>query len=217
MKQFIELPYTLHRNDAHWVAPLRIAVKELLDREKHPFYANAELQSYLALRDGRVVGRVAAVFDKAHNRFHEVNAGFFGFYESVDDPEVANALLSQARTWVKAKGADFLRGPANPSSNYEWGMLIDGFDRDPMIMMTYNPPYYPALMDKTGLRKSKDLYAYLSNANTIEMKKIDRVADRVLATTGVHIRPIDMKNFGRDVEKVWSTTPPGPRTGDSSP
>ena len=203
-KQFIELPYLLHRDDIHWVPPLRIAVKELLDREKHPFYANAETQLYLAMKDGRVAGRVAAILDRAHNRFHEENAGFFGFFESIDDPEVASALLSQARTWVKAKGAGFLRGPVNPSTNYECGMLIDGFDTDPMIMMPHNPRYYPALMDQTGLGKSKDLYAYLSSTKTIETRKIDRVADRVLATTGVRVRPIDMKNFQRDVEKVWN-------------
>jgi GNAT superfamily N-acetyltransferase len=203
IKQFIELPYELHRDNSHWVPPLRIAVKELLDREKHPFYANAETQLYLAMKDGRVAGRVAAIVDRAHNRFHQEKAGFFGFYESADDVEVAQALLAQARSWVKAKGAEFLRGPVNPSTNYECGTLVEGFDSDPMIMMTYNPPYYPALMDKIGLRKCKDLYAYLSNANTIEMKKIDRVADRVLATTGVRVRPIDMKNFQRDVEKVW--------------
>jgi GNAT superfamily N-acetyltransferase len=202
-KRFIELPFDLHRHDVHWVPPLRIAVKELLDREKHPFYANAETQLYLALNDGRVVGRVAAILDRAHNRFQEENAGFFGFYESVDDGAVARALLSQALAWVKGKGADFLRGPMNPSTNYECGMLIEGFDTDPMIMMPHNPPYYPALMDQTGLRKSKDLYAYLSNSQTIDTHKIDRVADRVLATTGVRVRPIDMKNFQADVERVW--------------
>jgi len=190
IKQFIELPYELHRDNSHWVPPLRIAVKELLDREKHPFYANAETQLYLAMKDGRVAGRVAAIVDRAHNRFHQEKAGFFGFYESADDVEVAQALLAQARSWVKAKGAEFLRGPVNPSTNYECGTLVEGFDSDPMIMMTYNPPYYPALMDKIGLRKCKDLYAYLSNANTIEMKKIDRVADRVLATTGKEMKQI---------------------------
>jgi GNAT superfamily N-acetyltransferase len=201
--QFVQLPYDLYRNNPHWVPPLRMAVKELLDREKHPFYANAETQLYLAMKDGQVVGRVAAILDRAHNRFHEENAGFFGFYESIDDAEVAHALLSQARTWVKGKGADFLRGPVNPSTNYECGMLIDGFDSDPMVMMPYNPAYYPALMDKTGLRKSKDLYAYLSSTQAVDSRKIDRVADRVLAKTKVRVRPIDMKNFQADVERVW--------------
>jgi hypothetical protein len=203
LTEFVELPFRLHRDDPHWVPPLRLAVRELLDRAKHPFYANAEAEFFLARRDGRVVGRVAAIFDKAHNRFHEENAGFFGFFECIDDPAVARALLDRARQWVLDHGARFLRGPVNPSTNYECGMLIDGFDSDPMVMMTYNPPYYAALMESAGLRKSKDLYAYLSNANVIDMKKIGRVADRATATNGVKIRPINMKDFATDVAKVW--------------
>jgi len=203
LKEFVELPYRLYRDDAHWVPPLRIAVKELLDRAKHPFYANAEMELFLARKDGQVVGRVAAILDKAHNRFHGENAGFFGFFECINDSAVAAELLQQARRWVFDRGAGFLRGPVNPSTNYECGMLIDGFDFDPMVMMTYNPSYYPALMDRVGLRKAKDLYAYLSNANTIDMKKIGRVADRVTATNGVKVRPINMKDFAADVERVW--------------
>ena len=203
LKEFVELPYALYRDDPHWVPPLRIAVKELLDRAKHPFYANAETELYLARRDGKVVGRVAAIWDKANNRFHEEKAGFFGFFESVNDPAVAEALLSAARKWVSGKGAAFMRGPVNPSTNYECGMLVEGFESDPMVMMTYNPRYYPALMEQAGLRKAKDLYAYLSNANTIEMKKIDRVADKVLKTTGVRVRPINMKDFDAEVARVW--------------
>ena len=203
LNEFVELPYTLYRDDPHWVPPLRIAVKELLDKAKHPFYANAETELYLARKDGKVVGRVAAILDKAHNRFHEEKAGFFGFFESVNDPAVATALLSAARKWVFTKGAEFLRGPVNPSTNYECGMLIEGFDSDPMVMMTYNQRYYPALMEQAGLRKSKDLFAYLSDANTIEMKKIDRVADKVLKTTGVRVRPINMKDFDAEVARVW--------------
>jgi GNAT superfamily N-acetyltransferase len=96
-----------------------------------------------------------------------------------------------------------LRGPVNPSTNYECGMLVEGFDSDPMVMMPYNPEYYPALMEQVGLRKSKDLYAWLSNANTIDMNKIGRVADKVLGKSGVTVRPIDMKNFAAEVAKVW--------------
>jgi len=204
LKQFIEFPFTLYRGDPHWVPPLRIAVKELLDRSKHPFYANADAEFFLARRDGRVVGRVAAVFDKAHNRFHEEQAGFFGFFESIDDAEVAQALLTRAWQWLQERGAGFMRGPVSPSTNYECGLLIDGFNSDPMVMMTYNPPYYAALLEKAGMRKSKDLYAYLSNANTISMEKIGRVADKALRSTGVRVRPIDMKNFNADVERVWN-------------
>jgi len=200
---FVELPFKLYRNDPHWVPPLRIAVKEPLDKKKHPYYANAETELFLARRDGQVVGRVAAILDKAHNRFHEEKAGFFGFFECANDQEAATALLREARQWVSAKGAEILRGPVNPSTNYECGMLIDGFDSDPMVMMTYNPRYYPDLMEQAGLRKAKDLYAYLSNANTISMDKIERVADKVFKTEGVRVRPINMKDFEAEVERVW--------------
>jgi GNAT superfamily N-acetyltransferase len=116
---------------------------------------------------------------------------------------VASALLARARQWTAGRGAGFLRGPVNPSTNYECGMLVDGFDSSPMVMMTYNPRYYPELMEKAGLQKAKDLLAYLSHAQKVELKKIGRVADRVLATSGVRVRPINMKDFQGDVERVW--------------
>ena len=203
LKEFVELPYTLYRHDPYWVPPLRIAIKELLDRKKHPFYANADAEFYVARQNGRVVGRIAAIVDRAYNRFHQENAGFFGFFECVNDGAVAEALLTRARQWVEDRGAKFLRGPVSPSTNYECGLLIDGFDSSPMVMMPYNFRYYPELMDRTGLTKAKDLLAYKSHAQTIEMGKIGRVADRVLAREGVRVRPIDMKNFQREVERVW--------------
>ena len=203
LHDFVELPFAIYRNDPYWVPQLRIAVKELLDREKHPFYADAEAEFFLARRGGKVVGRVAAIINRNHDRFHNEKAGFFGFFECVDDVDVARALLERARQWVFDRGARFLRGPVNPSTNYECGMLVDGFDASPMVMMTYNPRYYPGLMEQVGLSKAKDLYAYLSNANSIEMKKIDRVAAKVLKTTGVRVRPIDMKDFQNEVEKLW--------------
>ncbi len=203
LQQFIELPYSLYRGQPHWVPPLRIAVKELLDRKKHPFYRDAEAEFFLALRNGKVVGRIAAIIDRAHNRVHQEEAGFFGFFECRDDPAAASALLDTGRQWTGARGAKFLRGPVNPSTNYECGLLVDGFDSDPMVMMPYNPPHYANLLEQAGLRKVKDLFAYLSNANTISMAKIERVADKALRRTGVRVRPIDMKNFQADVERVW--------------
>jgi GNAT superfamily N-acetyltransferase len=203
LKEFIEFPYSLYRSDPFWVPPLRIAVKELLDRAKHPFYANAEAEFFLARRDGRVVGRIAAILDRNHNKFHEESAGFFGFFESTNDPEVAAALLGAARKWVFGRGAVLLRGPVNPSTNYECGMLVDGFDSGPMVMMTYNPPYYSALMEKVGLRKAKDLNAYVNTAASVKLEKIGRVADRKLAKSGVTIRAINMKDFDGEVERIW--------------
>lgn len=204
LKEFVELPYTLYRDDPYWVPPLRIAVKELLDRGKHPFYAGAEAEFFVARQGSRVAGRVAAIVDRTYNRFHGEDAGFFGFFECVDDLAVAGALLSRAREWVSERGARFLRGPVNPSTNYECGMLIEGFDSPPTIMMTYNPPYYPVLMERVGLRKAKDLLAYSSDTEVIRREKIERVADRVLAKNGVRVRPIDMRNFPQEIERVWA-------------
>ena len=203
LKEFINFPYSLYRGEPFWVPPLRIAVKELLNRAKHPFYANAEAELFLARCDGRVVGRIAAILDRNHNRFHEENAGFFGFFESTNDPEVAAGLLSAAREWVFGRGAVLLRGPVNPSTNYECGMLVDGFDSHPMVMMTYNPRYYPALMENVGLRKAKDLHAYVNTAAAVELEKIKRVADHKLAKSGVTVRPINMKDFDGEVKRIW--------------
>ena len=203
LNEFVELPFSLYRGDPYWAAPLRIAVKDLLNRKKHPFYVNADAEFFLAKRGGRVVGRIAAIFDRNHNKFHEENAGFFGFFESIDDIEVAKALLKKARDWVFAKGATFLRGPVNPSTNYECGMLIDGFDSTPMVMMTYNPRYYPRLMEQAGLSKIKDLNAFVNTAAGTDIERIGRVADRKLAKSGVTVRPINMKDFWGDVERVW--------------
>src|SRR5262249_23608846 len=138
-----------------------------------------------------------------HNRFHNEEAGFFGFFECVNDAAVARMLLERARAWVLERGARFLRGPVNPSTNYECGLLIDNYDSGPMVMMTYNQRYYPGLMDQVGLVKAKDLLAYLSNANTITTKKIERVAQKALSTNGVTVRPINMKDFQGDVGRVW--------------
>jgi GNAT superfamily N-acetyltransferase len=203
LREFVELPFRLHRNEPNWSPPLRIAVRELLDRKKHPFYLTAEAQFFLAWREGAVVGRIGAILDRAHNQFHEESAGFFGFFECIDDADVAEALLRVARQWVFERGASVLRGPVNPSTNYECGLLVEGFDSTPMVMMTYNPRYYPELLEKVGLRKARDLYAYLTTPHTVAARKVERVADRVLATNGVHVRPINMKDFDREVEKLW--------------
>ncbi|HLI83574.1 MAG TPA: hypothetical protein VKV17_06625 [Bryobacteraceae bacterium] len=178
-------------------------MKDLLDRAKHPFYKTAEAEFFLARGNGRVLGRIAAILDRAHNQFHGEDTGFFGFFESVDNAAVAEALLSRAWAWVRERGAKVLRGPVNPSTNYECAMLIEGFDSDPMVMMPYNPRYYPVLMDRVGLRKAKDLLAYESTSDQVQLDKIERAARRVLARHGVRIRPIDMKQFKAEVDRVW--------------
>ena len=201
---FIEFPYSLYRGDPYFVPQLRIAQKELFDQNKHPFYAHAEMQCFLALRDGRPVGRVAAIRDRNYIEFHQEQAGFFGFFECVDEQAVATGLLEAARTWLLERGAQVIRGPVNPSTNYECGVLVEGFDSSPMVMMSYNPAYYDALIQGAGLRKAKDLYAYLAPTEGAPMERFLRVADRSSKANGIHIRSINMKVFEEDVELVWS-------------
>jgi GNAT superfamily N-acetyltransferase len=204
LRQFVELPYALYRGNSHWVPPLRIAQKELLDRRKHPFHAHADVQYFLARRNGSVVGRIGAIHDRNYNEFHNEPAGFFGFFECVDEPEVAQELLAAARQWLQDHGAQVIRGPVNPSTNYECGLLVDGFDSCPMVMMPYNPPYYQSLLERAGLHKAKDYYAHYVVANQATMDRIERVATQASQANGVNVRPIRMKAFAEDVELVWN-------------
>ncbi|MGE5645080.1 MAG: N-acetyltransferase family protein [Acidobacteriota bacterium] len=182
---------------------MRIAQKELFDRGKHPFHAHANVQCFLARRNGGVLGRIAAIHDRNYNEFHGEQAGFFGFFESVEDPQVAAALLDSARRWLHKRGARVVRGPVNPSTNYECGLLVDGFDSPPLVMMPYNPPYYDGMLRSAGLRKARDLYAYHILTDEMAAGRVERVADRAACTNQVRIRPISMKAFYEDVERVW--------------
>jgi len=202
--QFIDLPYRLYSHHPYWVPPLRMAQKELLNTSKHPFYAHAEMQCYLAQRSGEVCGRVAAIVDRNHNEFHKEDAGFFGFFESVDDVEVAGAMMETARKWLRERGAKVIRGPVSPSTNYECGLLVEGFDSSPNVMMPYNSPAYARMLEAVGLRKCKDLLAYWSTPTEVNGAKVERVARRAEGLQGVKIRSIRMKQFDEDVQTIWN-------------
>jgi GNAT superfamily N-acetyltransferase len=204
LRQFIAFPYFLYRNDPHWVPPLIIAQRALLDTRKHPFYAHAEMECFLARRDNTTVGRVAAILDRKFNEVYDERIGFFGFLESIDAPPVAQALLHTARKWLLERGVRVMRGPVNPSMNYECGVLVDGFDSSPRVMMSYNPRYYGALIESAGLRKAKDLYAFESSPTRVAGQKTERIADRALRSNRVAIRTLRMKNFDSEVELIWS-------------
>jgi GNAT superfamily N-acetyltransferase len=202
-KQFLDLPYRLHRRQEHWIAPLRMSQKDILDTAKHPFYKTADVEKFLALREGRVVGRVMAILNRAHNEFHGERAGFFGFFEVEEDYEAAAALLDAARTWLAGHGADVMRGPVNPSTNYECGLLVEGFDLDPTLMMVWNPPYYGEFLERYGLMKAADLYAYDIAADYFKVSdKLLRVAERLQNKERVRVRPVNLKAFKSEVETV---------------
>ena len=219
---FVNLPFTLYQNDPNWVPPLKADVRKLLDQSHHPFYDDgreAEIELFLA-RDGRqVVGRIAAVLNHAHNRAHEENVGFFGFFETLNRSEVANALLAAAEDWARGCGVDAVLGPANPSTNYECGLLVKGFDQPPVLMMTYNPPWYVDLVEGAGYAKAKDLYAYISPVHDDSLQRLKKLAARAQRRNpGLTTRGADLKNFDREValikelyndawEKNWGFVP----------
>ncbi len=203
LMRFIKMQWKIYKGDAHWVPPLIMDRKKILNKEKNPFFKHSQAEYFLAEKDGKVVGRIAAIKNDLHNKTHNDNVGFFGFFECINDQEVANALFDTAKAWLKEKGLDVMRGPANPSSNDEWGMLLEGFEDEPRLLMTYNPKYYLTLCDNYGFKKIKDLYAYkIEQSKVLSSEKIKRVVDITQKRTGLKITQLDMKNFKAEVEKV---------------
>ena len=203
LKQFIKFAWKVNSADPNWVPPLISDRLKVLDKHKNPFFKHAEAEYFLAYRNGEIVGRIAAITNQMYNDFQNDNAGFFGFLEGIDDPEVFKLLLDTAKKWVKEKGKDFIMGPMNPSTNDEIGFLIDGFDRPPYFMMTHNPPYYPKLMDQLNYPKVKDVYAYYIHEDTfIFSEKLRRVAEFTRKKMGIDIRPVRMKEFEAELEKI---------------
>jgi hypothetical protein len=209
VRRFVDYPWRLYdaRTYPRWVPPLRMAVHDALDRRRNPFYLEADRALFLAMRDGVPVGRIAAIENRAHNRFHGDRVGFWGFFECIDDQAVADALFAEAEAWLAARGLDTLRGPMNPSSNYECGLLVDGFENRPSFMTAWNPPYYDALCTRAGLVKAKDLLAFWFDGETTGYALPDfvaRQAERALAGGRLTFRDMDPRRFGEEVAGLWT-------------
>jgi len=204
LRRFIAFPYRLHRGDPMWVAPLRMDIATLLSRTKNPFFEHAEAEYFLAERDGRVVGRIAAIKNDAHGAFHpeETHVGFFGFFECVDEQSVADALFAEAAKWLRARGFSVMRGPASFSTNDECGLLVDGFDTPPAIMNPHNPRYYVGLVERAGFAKVMDLVCYEGQDETGPPQRLIDAARKLAARSGITLRTLDMKRFDEEVEKV---------------
>jgi GNAT superfamily N-acetyltransferase len=202
LDQFALLPWSIYKGDPNWVPPLLKDFKNLFNPEKHPFYLHSEVQPFLARRDGKPVGRIAAIWNRNHQKFHDEPVGFFGFFECIDDVEVARALFAAAEEWLAARGLKTMRGPASFSSNEEWGLLIEGFDGPPRIMMTYNPRYYPALIEVCGFTKAKDLVAFFKKVPEPPERLVRGAEIVARRNPDVTIRHLDMKNFSRDLNIV---------------
>jgi GNAT superfamily N-acetyltransferase len=195
---FIKLPWKIYAGDASWVPPLLMDRRKLIDRQNNPFYRHAAMEMFLAERGGEQVGRIAAIVNDNHNREHHENIGFFGFFESIDDRAVASALFDAAAGWLRARGVTAMRGPASPSVNDEYGLLIEGFT-PPCILMTYNPPYYRTLVEGYGFVKAKDLFAYHLSQERVGQSKLARVAEVIERRASVTIRTIDFGKFDSEV------------------
>ena len=208
LRRFVDLPWRLidRKRFPQWVPPLRATVYDALDRAKNPFYADADRELFLAWRDGAVVGRIAAIENRAHNRFHGDRVGFWGFFESVDDQAVADALFDAAERWLSSRGLEVSRGPMNPSTNYECGLLIEGFEQRPSFMTVWNPPYYAALCDRAQLRKAKDLLAYflpMGDPSWSLPPAFERLAERAVKKSRVVFRDLDLRRFEQELEICW--------------
>jgi GNAT superfamily N-acetyltransferase len=203
LMRFIKFQWEIYADDKKWVPPLIMDRKKLLNKEKNPFYQHAEADFFLAERDGKLVGRIGAITNQLHNKYHNDKVGFFGFFECINDQSVANVLFDTARKWLKEHGMTEMRGPANPSSNDEYAMLVDGFDDEPRLLMTYNPRYYLDLCENYGLKKAKDLYAYkLESDKVLSSEKMKRVADLARQRAKLKITQLNMKEFDKELEKV---------------
>lgn len=202
-KAFLNYPWTLYRGDPNWVPPLRHDQAEMVGYLSHPFYEENEAQTFSAYRDGKICGRISAIHNRAHVQKFDEPRGYFGFFECVDDQDVADALLGAAKQWLAERGLTCMRGPMNPGINYTLGTLVEGFDSPPTFMMTYNPSYYDRLITGFGFHKAQDFYAYTATTDLLPeaSKRLFPLADQVRERFNVKTRPIDKSRFQQDVEQ----------------
>lgn len=202
--RFIDFPHDLYANDPNYVPELFIAQKDMLTPGKHPFYEHSIAQLFLTYKGDRVTGRIAAIWNRNHNKFTNRKDGFFGFFDCIDDQATADLLIKTASDWVKEQGADKLVGPVNLSTNDTCGLLVEGFDRPPMAMMTYNAPYYEKLLLGSNLVKQTDLLAYeinVSDSNDRSVRLLEVLQNR-LKRSGITIRQVNMKDFKNEAKKI---------------
>ena len=201
LARFIDFPWVLYQSYPHWVPVLKTIQRQIL-HPKHPFYKTADMAKWMALRDGQVVGRIAAIVNHTYNKMHSVPKGFFGFFESINDKSVASVLLNTAGEWLNQRGAHTLCGPFNPSINYEAGLLVEGFNDAPQIMMTYNPPYYASLLESQGLTKAMDFYAYKLEVPLEPSPVIRKIAQRAISREDVVLRPLNKRRWKREMTAI---------------
>ncbi len=205
LKEFISLPYSLYKNDTNYVPDLRIVQKETLNKKKNPFFKHAKAEYFIAKdTSNRVVGRVAAITNENYVKHWNENYGFFGFFESVNDRKVSDALFEAAINWLKEKGVDGVYGPMNPSTNDTCGTLVEGFDSPPYVMMVHNKKYYNTLITGYGFKKKMDLFSYRIIIDDFPERYVslgDQIEER-LKRRGITIRKVNFKDIKNEASKL---------------
>jgi len=204
LKLFIDFPHELYKDDVNYVPELFIAQRDLLTPGKHPFHEHSLVQLFLVYENLHIKGRIAAILNNNHNSYNNTSDGFFGFFDCVDNQEIANALFTAAVNWLSAKGVKNIQGPVNPSTNEPCGLLIEGFDKPAVAMMVYNKPYYGKLLETFGFTKNVDLLAYdiaIDNINDRPVQLEKALTER-LQRKNITIRTLNMKDFKNEVAKV---------------
>jgi GNAT superfamily N-acetyltransferase len=199
---FIDLPYQVRGADPAWVPPLRIQQRDALDRVGNPFYRHAQIRLFIAYRDGRPAGRIAAINNAVHNQTHGERTTQWGFFECENDNGVASALFAAVEGAAADWGHDLLRGPFNPSVNDEIGLQIDAFDKPSFVMIPSNPAYYLPLVEAAGYSKTVDLYCFWIDAGTVS-DDLTRIGPAIIARGDIRYRKLDKATLDRDAEKIW--------------
>ncbi|MDX1674515.1 MAG: hypothetical protein R3314_06975 [Longimicrobiales bacterium] len=202
--RFIRFPWQVYADDPAWVPPLIADVRKLMD-DDHPFHEHADTEFYLALRDDRVVGRIAAAVNHQYNEFHDTRTGFIGLFESIDDQAVADTLLDTGADWLRDRGMAEAIGPFNLSTNdelYSPGVLLDTYDTPPVLLMAHNPPYYRDLFENAGWEKAKDLLSYRLEADAPPDRLVRGVKLMTSRIDGLEVRQLELKRLDEEVERI---------------
>ena len=194
LKRFIKSQFNFYKDDKNFVPPLLMDRLKLLNKDKNPFFKHSKMELFMVEENGNILGRIAAIVNDNHNKTHNDKVGFFGFFECENNQETANLLFDEAKKFLSKNGMTEMRGPANPSLNDECGLLIDGFDSPPVILMTYNPKYYINLIENYGLSKVKDLYAYHLVNEEYVSEKLERMQSIVRKRNSLTIRSMNFSN-----------------------
>lgn len=216
INDFIEFPFRLYSGDTLFSSPLKRALKKDFS-EANPFFKHAKVRFFIVKEDGKTLGRIVSIINTRHIQYHGEKAGFFGFFECINDFEVAKLLLDTVKTELISNGMTIMRGPMNFSTNEECGFLIEGYEFPPIIMTPYNPPYYNDYMERYGMRKAKDLFAFIHDVRERLPEKVLRVA-AIAEKRGITVRPVQKEGFDSEMlifkevynsawEKNWGFIP----------